>query len=256
MFRFTRFALYNEHSAHKIGTDSVLLGSWLGARLHSDRPFRAADLGSGTGVLGCLIADRFPLASIDLFEKEPEACEEFKRSAEQLPFKERMQLFEGDIFEQLPLRKPEKGYDFIATNPPFFLKSLAPEDLKRKTSRHFEGESMRKRWFELAASALAPGGTLAFVEPADREPPSGFSRWNLFESRVLWVKGLEGKPRIRKLQEWIRPNGSISNTGLEELEIAVWKAPNLHSNAYKNLLNGILPSLSESSAALGSDTPN
>jgi tRNA1Val (adenine37-N6)-methyltransferase len=256
VFRFTRFSLFNEHSPHRIGTDSVLLGAWLGARIEVDRPIRAADLGSGTGVLSCLIADRFRLARVDLYEQDAEACREFEKSAQQLPFADRLKLLAGDFKKSLPENKPELGYDLVVSNPPYFARSLMPQRSERRNARHFDGENERREWFELAAASLAIGGTLAWIEPAESDPPDFLSAFGLFRSRLLWVKGLESKPRIRRIEEWVRVDSRAAPIAIEENELSVWRGKNIPSDAYKNLLRGFLPSLSDSSEGMDSIRPN
>lgn len=77
-FRFRHFEVRQESSAMKVGTDSMVLG----ALVHSEHPKAILDIGSGTGVLALMMAQKFPEATIVGVEIEPSSATEAKQNME------------------------------------------------------------------------------------------------------------------------------------------------------------------------------
>ena len=68
-FRFKQFAIQQDRCAMKVGTDGILLGAWALAQT----PTRILDIGTGTGLIALMLAQRFPSANVDAVEFEPSA---------------------------------------------------------------------------------------------------------------------------------------------------------------------------------------
>ena len=95
VFRFKQFAVRNDRSAMKVGTDGVLLGAWCnvnGAR-------RVLDVGTGTGLIALMVAQRNAEAVIDAVEIDADACEEARENFEASPWRERLRVIHGDFLE-------------------------------------------------------------------------------------------------------------------------------------------------------------
>lgn len=162
-FYFKQFALYNQQSPHKVGTDGVLLGCWAGL---GAQPKRIIDVGSGTGLIGMMLAQRFPHAQIYLLEKEPSALEECSQSLKAFPWKERITLVDADVLHwQAPF-----AFDLVVSNPPYFLQSLPSLEKGRRLARHTEASSFNA-WMKRLQEWLAPQGRLSLVLPLSLEAP-------------------------------------------------------------------------------------
>ncbi|MCF0179395.1 MAG: methyltransferase [Bacteroidales bacterium] len=137
-FDFQKFSIIQEHSAMKVGTDGVLLGAWanLPNLPFSDslRP-QILDIGTGTGVIALMLAQRFSEALIDAIEIDHEAAKEAKLNAKNSPWKDRINVFETSLEDYIP---ETKSYDLIVTNPPFYNATLKPEDEARAAARHYD----------------------------------------------------------------------------------------------------------------------
>ena len=260
-FYCTRFRLKNALSPQKVSTDGVLLGAWAGQGMESRRVLRIADLGAGTGILGALLADRFPKAQIDLFEWHSAACADLRESLDQWPFSERLDLIEGDWFEQLPMYRPKGGYDLVVTNPPFWVDQRPSIRSDRAQARHMDSEADWIRWLRSAAEAVAPGGRLCWV--ASAEPIAGEIDALPTELRLLrrvWIRAKPQKPRIRRLEEWIRPRSVVSSDTdlgpVVEQEWTLYEANGTPGNDYKKLLRDFLPSLSSQESEPPPINPN
>src|SRR5437879_3258817 len=113
MFRFKQFNVDQSGCAMKINTDGVLLG----ALAEADQPENILDIGTGTGVIALMTAQRFENARIDAVEIDQSAAETARRNFSNSPFAERMNLYSMG-FEQFFESNPDKKYDLIVSNPP------------------------------------------------------------------------------------------------------------------------------------------
>lgn len=114
VFRFKQFEVVQQDSAMKVGTDSVLLGSLLQAT----SPQRILDIGTGTGLLALMMAQRFPEAMIDAVEIEEKAFEEARYNATKSIFANRINMFHQSIQEYAAVT--QHTYDLIVSNPPYY----------------------------------------------------------------------------------------------------------------------------------------
>lgn len=158
VFKFKQFAVINDRSAMKVGTDGVLLGAWCpveGAR-------RVLDVGTGCGVIALMIAQRNHQAMIDAIDIDHDAIEEATINFTASPWSDRLDSLEQD-FNCL---ETTDGYDLIVSNPPFFTDSLLPPDASRTLARHTQSLSYQQL-IEGAARLLNADGILAFISPTD-----------------------------------------------------------------------------------------
>lgn len=153
-FRFKQFTIRQHRTPMKVGTDGVLLGAWVEVR-PSDR--RILDIGTGTGVIALMLAQRAPEAQItgvDVVDVA-EACE----NAEQSPWATRVS------FAQQPIQQfTAEPFDLIVSNPPFFVEALTCPDPGRSLARHaveLPFEELR----DAVVRLLAPMGRFALVLP-------------------------------------------------------------------------------------------
>lgn len=217
-FRFKQFEVDDGGCAMKVGTDSVLLGSWCdcaGART-------VLDLGAGSGLLALMIAQRLPEAVITAVEIDPGACGAAASNFEASPWSGRLSVVCADALAIVPdarypiMRKRHAASlqvgigraDLIVCNPPYFIGGLQSPDSKRALARHSAGLSPESA-VEIAARILSPSGSLAMVTPADYADSLLFHaemhRLNLWRrchvttsgtrpSRLLWQWGRAPRP--------------------------------------------------------------
>ncbi len=112
----------------KVGTDSILLGSWAsGEAVH-----RILDIGTGTGVLALMLAQRYPQAQIDAIEIDKASALEASENIRQSLFTHRVQLAHTSI--QQFAAETTNRYDLIVSNPPFFNTGLARNQARHTTT--------------------------------------------------------------------------------------------------------------------------
>ena len=115
VFRFKQFELRQDKCAMKIGTDGVLLGAWANIAQASS----ILDIGTGTGVLALMAAQRHLTASIHALEINPAAQEQAQNNFAQSPWKERLQLLPYSLQDYLSLT-PSIRYESLICNPPYY----------------------------------------------------------------------------------------------------------------------------------------
>jgi len=143
-FRFKQFSIKNDASAMKVGTDGVLLGAW--ARTVSGR---VLDVGTGTGLIALMIAQREPSAFITAIDIDAPSVEEASYNFFASPWSERLSSSLCDF------RTMEGCFDQIISNPPFFIDSLKSSDSRRSDARHTDTLSQDDM---ISAVVLTPAG--------------------------------------------------------------------------------------------------
>ncbi len=167
MFHFKKFSIDDSKAAMKIGTDAVLLGSWVNCRHES----RILDIGTGSGILALMMAQRNPGTAIDAIELDSNAA-----TLAQQNF--RMSPWEGQItclnksFQQYAA-ETDKKYSLLICNPPFFTASLKTPEKARNLARHNDSLPVNEL-LQLTSHLLDKQGKAAFVFPAD-----AFNDWIL-----------------------------------------------------------------------------
>lgn len=155
-FTFRRFTIQQEHCAMKVGTDGVLLGAWANGGKH------ILDIGTGTGLIALMMAQRHNEAIIKAVEIDHEAAIQANDNIACSPFTGRIDVLETPI----QLFKPDNKFDSIVSNPPFFTDSLKNPDQQRATARHADTLPYREL-FRSVSSLLADDGEFSAVIPAD-----------------------------------------------------------------------------------------
>lgn len=128
-FAFKQFTVKQDKCAMKVGTDAVLLGSWV----LPDFAKNILDIGTGTSIIALMLAQRSS-ADIDAIDIDLNACIQAKENVESSPWKERIHIFHESL--QTFSVRSDKKYDLIVSNPPFFVDSSKASGLERTISRH------------------------------------------------------------------------------------------------------------------------
>ena len=116
MFNFKQFSVSQENCPLKINTDGVLLAAL--ANITGKK--NIIDIGTGTGVIALMLAQRNPIGIIDAVEIDAEATKTAELNFNNSSFKNRLKAF-NQSFEDYFKDNPNKYYDKIVSNPPFFI---------------------------------------------------------------------------------------------------------------------------------------
>lgn len=178
----------------KIGTDGVLLGAW--ADIEGDS--RILDVGTGTGLIALMLAQRNASAEIVGVDISHEAIEEARNNFLNSPWAKRLSVTEGDVcsFES------NEKFDHIVSNPPYFVDSLHSPDSLRTMARH----TSSLKFEDLVTSAvrlLRPGGRLSVILPTECTMQFRFAAFGrLWLCRQLNVVTKAGDSPRRTLMEF------------------------------------------------------
>lgn len=155
-FRFKQFEIEQDRCAMKVGTDGVLLGAWAqGGR-------RILDIGSGTGLISLMMAQRFPEAEVVGIDMDADACGQAKENVMASPFRDRVEI------ECCRLQDfgGSGTFDAIVSNPPFFVDSLKNPDSKRTVARHTDSLPFRDL-FAGVKRLLSDEGVFSAIVPTE-----------------------------------------------------------------------------------------
>jgi len=161
MFRFKEFSVDQTGCAMKINTDGVLLGAMAG----DVTPSNILDIGTGTGVIALMLAQRFTNAIIDAVEIDEQAATTAKSNFSNSPFNSRLTLY-AKGFEQFFEDRPGKRYDLIVSNPPFYINSLQSPGAKTNLAKH-AADGFFEKLISIIATQLTEQGLCWLVLPVD-----------------------------------------------------------------------------------------
>lgn len=159
MFRFKRFAVRQECAAMKVGTDGVLLGAWCPV---DGRPRAALDIGTGTGLLALMIAQRCEECRVDAVEIDAGSFGQASANFAESPWSERLIAYHSSIQDFALVGGHE--YDLVVSNPPYFENSLPSPDGGRTIARHTT-ELSYEELVACAAAFLSASGVFAVIVP-------------------------------------------------------------------------------------------
>lgn len=205
----------------KVGTDGTLLGAWAnGGR-------RILDVGTGTGLIALMMAQRFPEAGVTAIDIDHDACMQAAENVENSVFSSRIVVVERNVVD---FSSPSL-FDAIVSNPPYYNRSLACSNLQRTVARHCVSLSYR----ELIAAAwrlLDEEGELSVVIPFDYKNSfdSEAVMAGFFKSRECAVRTNLRKAPRRYLLAYRK-----HQVCLEKTEGIIEDAPHVRSAWYSSL---------------------
>ena len=224
IFKFKQFDIDQTGCAMKINTDGVLLG----AIVSHPSPKRILDIGTGTGVIALMLAQRFADAVIDAVEIDRQAAETAGRNFQLSVFSERLSISHTAI-EQY--NHPGK-FDLIVSNPPFFVNDLKNEEVRKGIARHAD-EDFFSLLVEKSNSLLADDGQIWLILPVKQadEVIDIASQYNLSLAERINIQSDENKPTFRQIICLKK-----GETLLIESDFNIYESLKEHTKAYKLLL--------------------
>jgi len=160
-FEFKQFRIEQEKAAMKVGTDGVLLGAWVDV----DGANTILDVGTGTGLIAIMLAQRtFGKAEIDAVEIDLEAYQQAVDNFNDCSWSSSIEA--THISFQEFLKGNPKKYDMILSNPPYFRNGLNAKDLARTKARNADHLPLVDL-ISGARSLLNPSGILAVILPIE-----------------------------------------------------------------------------------------
>ncbi len=156
-FAFKQFTVRQERCAMKVGTDGVLLGAWCDV----EHAKTILDIGTGTGLIALMAAQRNPSAHIDAVEIDSEAATQAAENVANSPFSAKIRVICDTIQN---FSQHAQTYDALVCNPPYFVNSLKCPQQERSTARHTDTLSFDDL-LKVATKLLAKNGTFSIILP-------------------------------------------------------------------------------------------
>ncbi len=226
MFHFKKFSIDDSCAAMKIGTDTVLLGAWVECENES----RILDIGTGSGILALMMAQRNPKIPIDAVELENQAALLAEQNALLSPWNEQINVYNSSIQEFASHN--QHRYSLIICNPPFFSDSLKSPGKNRNLARHNDSLPVIDL-LNIVSELIIGKGKAAFILPSD-----DFGYWvktaeklKLYPSRVTLLKSTPKHKPHRVLATFVNTQSSA----ITENELVIYSSGRSYTKEYQLL---------------------
>lgn len=226
-FRFKQFTIQQEKCAMKVGTDGVLLGAWTNV----GQARKILDIGTGTGLIALMLAQRTRDTEIKAIEIDETSAAQANENCKNSKWNQRIRVLHTN-FQQFS-EHTNNQFDLIVSNPPYFIDSLKAIDQLRSQARHTDSLSFD----ELIGGSLkllAPNGNLSIVLPYVESAIfiAKAANAGLYCNRRTNISSFKGSKTIRVLMEFGRAHKPLVEN---ELEIRIHGTKNEFTEAYKNI---------------------
>lgn len=178
----------------KVGTDGVLLGAWA--------PMAATgsvlDVGTGSGLIALMAAQRAPAATITAVELDREAAAQAAENVARSPWSNRIAVVCDDFRR---FQAPRNSFDLILSNPPYYIDALHSPGQERTLARHTTSLNYPLLIGRAAGELLSAAGVLALIIPSavEQEVMRWAATYHLHLHRRLRIRTKTGKPFRRVL---------------------------------------------------------
>lgn len=204
MFQFKQFSIQDHHTAMKIGTDGILLGSWL----NTEKSSKILDIGSGTGVIAIMCAQKNQIAEITALEIDENAIIDAKINIQKCSWNNRIHLIHSSLQEFE--KNTTTVFDCIVSNPPYFENSQKASNDARIKARHTDSLHFSDILL-FAQKWLSVDGSVSLILPTEQ----GFKaiessvEYQLKPIRICEVFPIPSKPAHRLLIEFARKENDL-----------------------------------------------
>ena len=199
-FKFKQFFVHQDQCAMKVGTDGVLLGAWTPL---INNPYTILDIGTGTGVVALMLAQRSNAEQIDAIEIDDNAYEQATENFENSPWNDRLYCYHAGLDEFVD--EVDEVFDLIVSNPPFYTEDYKSGNDQRDLARFTDSLSFEEL-IEAADFFLSDNGIFSVIIPFKEEEKfiSLSQERNLFPLKITRVKGTSTAEIKRSLLAFTR----------------------------------------------------
>ena len=225
-FSFKQFTIQQENSPLKVTTDACLLGAYA----FTTAPQYILDIGTGTGILAIMAAQRFEKAIIVGIEADEAAADQARQNTSASPWNDRIVIKTGRI-QDFVKTDPVKS-DLILCNPPYYQADLVSSDPRAGFARHSLGLSFNELAFAASMLIAARGKIFLILPPREfemLEKEMYFFGFTLFDK--LSIYNLHARPLYRIIGGFSREKLMYSEKNLLSRE-----NNSAYSDGYRELL--------------------
>lgn len=187
MFTFKQFSIQQDRCAMKVGTDGVLLGAW--TPLYNE-PYSVLDIGSGTGLIALMIAQRSFAEQIDAIEIDDNAFSQCFENFEASPWMDRLYAYHSSLEDFTEEFFEEITYDLIVSNPPFYSENYKSGNEQRDAAR-FTDSLPFEQLIACTEGLLSEDGIFSTIIPYKEEQAfiELASEYGLYPFKICRVQG-------------------------------------------------------------------
>jgi tRNA1Val (adenine37-N6)-methyltransferase len=224
VFKFKQFAIDQTGCAMKINTDGVLLA----ALTESERCENILDIGTGTGVIALMLAQRFEKAIIHAVEIDTTASATAEMNFKNSVFSDRLSITNVAIEHYIT----DKKFDLIVSNPPYFVNDLRNAEEKKGIARHTNDQFFEELIAKVNA-LLTDDGSFWFILPVKQAEflINKANRHGLSVSKQISMHSDQTKPAFR----WIVCLNCLKNEA-DINHFYIYETEKVYTNEYKELL--------------------
>lgn len=229
-FQFKQFTVYHDRCAMKVATDSCLFGAWAAREIQNEKLKikNVLDIGAGTGLLSLMITQKNEI-ELDAVEIDAEATQQAKENIDASPWKNQIRIFNDDILSF----QPDKKYDCIISNPPFYENELASGKQKKNIAHHSEQLTIAQLLKTIKVH-LQEEGTFFLMYPFKRkeeiEKLLSQNKLHLADSIIL-------KQSIKHAPFRVIVKGMNKEVGVQkQISISIWNEHQQYTNEFVDLL--------------------
>ncbi|MBR5396188.1 MAG: methyltransferase [Bacteroidaceae bacterium] len=222
-FQFKYFCIHHDRCAMKVGTDGVLLGAW-----GNVEGKRILDIGTGTGLIALMAAQRNPQAMVLGIDIDEEAVLQAQENISESPFVDRVKCVSQNILTF----SPQEPFDAILCNPPFFTEDTLPNTFVRSIARNSSSLPFPQLIKKITA-LLSKGGMFSVIIPSGlmQEFVSLCLVEGLYLNRRCMVRTKANKPPKRVMLTFSDETYNVT----EESEICLTDDKGKRSQEYNDL---------------------
>lgn len=228
-FQFKEFSIFQDKTAMKVGTDGVLLGAWCSV---DNYPDSVLDIGSGTGVVSLMIAQRSDAMTIDAVEIEENAYEQTVENFEESDWSDRLYCYNATFQEfATEMADEDETYNLIVSNPPFYNDDFKTEDEARNKARFTTSLSFKELLLGVSKILSASGKFSTIIPFKEEEEFIALAKENqLFLNKICRIKGNPTSEIKRSLLEF-----SFKENNIIEENLTIEIERHQYTEAYINL---------------------
>ncbi len=226
-FRFKQFVVRQDRCAMKVGTDGVLLGSWV----HPGKAKRILDIGTGTGLIALMMAQRSE-GQIDAIDIDSDATAQAEENFESSPWSDRLKAIPQSL-QEFASHRPER-YDLIVSNPPYFMGAHPAPSEARNVARHMDESLSIEELASCVKTLLSPEGRFCLILPF----MEGMKFREYAEQNGLFATHLtKVKTKIEKQEKRLMMEFMLHRKGEVEDELVIQEEDMSYTKEYIDLTN-------------------
>lgn len=227
-FEFKQFSIHHDKCAMKVNTDGIILGAWVDlTQCH-----RILDVGTGTGLIALMVAQRnaHSPSHITAVEIDHDAAQQAQENVAASPWPKTVEVIHGDVMQW----RTSQRFDHLISNPPYFANALINPSQQKTTARHQNSLTL-PQLLTKAHELTTDKGKLSLILPAEIMVKllqiSHDYGW--FKKRVLNIKHNKDRQILRMCVEFTKL--SQENGRMEEKLLPIRNEDNSYTHDYKRL---------------------